>query len=134
MPPFPDAETVLLALLEPLAPTVTATPADLVPPLIRVQRVGGSDDGITDYPRMEIACYGKDRAQAWQLAEQCRQLVLGSVRTYVDGVLIDNARTDNPPTQVPYATTEDIRRVVGYFRLAWRRPRSAIRPAEEKVH
>nr|WP_181771284.1 hypothetical protein [Amycolatopsis pittospori] len=121
MPPFPDAETVLLALLEPVAPTVTATPADLAPPLIRVQRVGGSDDGITDHPRMEIACYGKDRAQAWQLAEQARQLVLGSVRTRIDGVLIDNARTDNPPTQVPYATTEDIRRVVSYFRLAWRR-------------
>lgn len=123
LPPFPDAETVLLALLEPLAPTVTATPADLVAPLIRVQRVGGSDDGITDYPRMEIACYGKDRAQAWQLAEQCRQLILGSVRTRVGGVLIDNARTDNPPTQVPYATTEDIRRVLGYYRLAWRRAR-----------
>ncbi|WP_455550660.1 phage tail termination protein [Amycolatopsis lurida] len=118
MPPFPDAETVLLALLEPLAPTVTATPADLTPPLIRVQRVGGSDDGITDHPRMEIACYGKDRAQAWQLAEHCRQLVLGCIRTRIDGVLVDNARTDNPPTQVPYATTEDFRRVIAYFRLA----------------
>jgi hypothetical protein len=62
LPPFPDAETVLLALLEPLAQTVTATPADLVAPLIRVQRVGGSDDGIIDYPRRGIACYGKDRS------------------------------------------------------------------------
>lgn len=123
MPPFPDAESVVLALLEPVAPTVTATPADLVPPLIRVQRVGGSDDGITDYPRMEIACYGKDRAQAWQLAEQCRQIVLGSVRTLAGGALIDNARTDNAPNQIPYVTTEDVRRVVSYFRLAVRRPR-----------
>jgi hypothetical protein len=121
LPPFPDAETVLLALLESLAPTVTATPADLVAPLIRVQRVGGSDDGITDYPRMEIACHGKDRAQAWQLAEQCRQLILGSIRTRVAGVLIDTVRTDNPPTQVPYATTENIRRVLAYYRLGWRR-------------
>jgi hypothetical protein len=122
LPPFPDAETVVMTLLEPAAPTVTATPADLVPPLIRVQRVGGSDDGITDYPRMEIACYGKDRAQAWQLAEQCRQLVLGSVRTHVGGVLIDNARTDHSPTQVSYENA-DLRRIIAYFRLSWRRSR-----------
>ncbi|SFO82409.1 hypothetical protein SAMN05421810_10178 [Amycolatopsis arida] len=125
LPPFPDAETVVMTLLEHLAPTVTATPAELSPPLIRVQRVGGSDDGITDHPRIEIACYGRDRAQAWQLAEHCRQQILGSVRTRASGVLIDAARTDNPPTQVPYPTTEDIRRVLGYYRLSWRRPTSS---------
>ncbi|MGW5741581.1 phage tail termination protein [Amycolatopsis sp. NPDC003861] len=125
LPPFPDAETVVMTLLEPVAPTVTATPATLTPPLIRVQRVGGSDDQITDHPRMEIACYGTDRADAWRLAEECRQLILGSIRTRVAGVLIDAARTDNPPTQVPYATTEDVRRVLAYYRLAWRRPRQA---------
>lgn len=121
LPPFPDAEAVLLALLESIAPTVTATPANLVPPLIRVQRVGGSDDGLTDYPRMEIVCYGKDRAQAWQLAEKCRQLVLGSARRRVGAVLIDSARTDNPPSQVPYATSDDVRRVLSHYRLTWRR-------------
>ncbi|MBB5154958.1 hypothetical protein [Saccharopolyspora phatthalungensis] len=127
LPPFPDAETVVMTLLEQVAPTVTATPADLTPPLIRVNRVGGSDDRITDFPRVEVACYGLDRAQAWQLAEQCRQVILGSIRSRVDGVLIDDARTDNPPTQVPYATTEDTRRVIGYFRLAWRRPGSFLK-------
>ncbi|MEV6906741.1 hypothetical protein [Amycolatopsis sp. NPDC051071] len=91
-----------------------------------MQRVGGSDDGITDYPRMEIACYDKDRAQAWQLAEQCRQLVLGSVKTRVGGVLVDNARTDNPPTQVPYSTSENVRRVQSFYRMTWRRTRSKI--------
>jgi hypothetical protein len=125
LPVFPDAETIVMDLLTQVAPTVTATPADVTPPLIRVHRVGGSDDGITDFPRMEIACYGTDRPQAWQLAEQCRQVILGSYATEVDGVLIDSARTDNPPTQVPYATTEDTRRVLAYFRFAWRRPRSA---------
>lgn len=126
LPAFPDAETVVMDLLEPVAPTVTATPNELVPPLIRVNRVGGSDDGFTDNPRMEIACYGSDRAQAWQLAEECRRVILASPRSEVDGVLIDRARTDNPPTQVPYATTTDVRRVLAYFRLAWRRrPRPA---------
>jgi len=50
---------------------------------------------------MEITYYGADRAQAWQLAERCRQVVLGSVRSEVATetarVLIDNARTDNLP-------------------------------------
>lgn len=110
-----------MALLAPVAPTVTATPADLQPPIIRVQRVGGSDDRITDRPRMEIACYGIHRAQAWQLAEHCRTVILASPRTTVDGVLIDTARTDNPPTQVPYATSKDTRRVLAYYRLSWRR-------------
>lgn len=122
--PFPDAETVVMDLLAQVAPTVTATPADFTPPLIRVQRVGGSDDRITDMPRVEVACYGADRPQAWQLIEQCRRVILGSYGTTVDGVLIDSARTDNPPTQLPYATTEDTRRVVAYFRFAWRRPRA----------
>lgn len=121
---FPDAETVVMALLEPVAPTVTATPAKWDGEIIRVQRVGGSDDGITDYPRMEIACYGPDRVTAWRLAERCRQLILASIRHVVDtaaGLLIDNARTDKPPTQIPYSTTEDVRRVMAYYRFAWRR-------------
>lgn len=124
LPAFPDAETVVMALLESVAPTVTATPAELVPPLIRINRVGGSDNGLTDNPRVEIACYGTDRGHAWQLAEECRRVVLASPRSVVDGVLIDSARTDNPPTQVPYPTSTDVRRVVAYFRLAWRRARA----------
>lgn len=123
--PFPDAETVVMDLLAQVAPTVTATPADLTPPVIRVNRVGGSDDGITDTPRMEIACYGVDRPQAWYLSEQCRQIILSAYGVMVGDVLIDSTRTDNPPTQVPYAATEDTRRVVSYYRLGWRRPRSA---------
>lgn len=126
---WPDAETTVMALLSPVARTVTSTPSPLTPPIIRVQRVGGSDDGLSDFPRMEIACYGVDRAQAWAMAEQVRQLVLAAPRTAVatsaGPVLVDSARTDNPPVQVPYATTEDTRRVLAYYRFAWRRQRTA---------
>jgi hypothetical protein len=52
-PGWADAEKVVMALLAPIARTVTSTPNPLVAPLIRVQRVGGSDDGITDHPRVE---------------------------------------------------------------------------------
>lgn len=107
---FPDAETVVMTLLEQVAPTVTSTPAGC-------SGSAAPMTGSPSAPRMEIACYGTDRTQAWQLAERCRRLILASVRTEVAGVLIDTARTDNPPTQVPYATTEDVRRVTAYHRF-----------------
>jgi hypothetical protein len=118
-----DAEKVVMVLLAPIAPTVTSTPNPLVAPVIRVQRVGGSDDGMTDYPRVEVAVYGSDRAQAWDLAEKARQTILASPRSVVNGQLIDNAKTDTPATQTPYDNA-DIRRVVAQFRFAWRRPRT----------
>lgn len=110
---FPDAETVMMTLLEPIAPTVTSTPAELNVPITRVQLVGGSDDGITDRPRMEVPCYGADRAKAWQLAERRRQVVLGSVRSEVATetarVLIDNA----VPTTYPGAVRDQRGRAAG---------------------
>lgn len=121
--PFPDAETVLMTMLAPVAHTVTSTPLPLTPPMIRIQRVGGADDRVTDFPRIEVACYGANRAQAWDLAEQCRQTILASRATVVGGVLVDNATTDTPAQQIPY-DAPDVRRVVAYYRLAWRRPRS----------
>jgi hypothetical protein len=120
---FPDAETVIMALLGDIAHTVTSTPNPLVPPVIRIQRVGGADDRLTDFPRVEVAIYGENRAQAWDLAERCRQRILASPRTVVAGALVDNARTDTPAQQVPYDNT-DIRRVVAFYRFAWRRTRT----------
>ncbi|MGQ0774549.1 MAG: phage tail termination protein [Pseudonocardiales bacterium] len=122
LPPFPDAETVVLELLAAVAPTVTATADPLILPVIRVQRVGGADDGISDNPRIEVACYGATRAQAWQMAERCRQLVLAGAMTTVAGALIDKAATETPAVQLP-DDSPDVRRVVGTYRLVMRRPR-----------
>lgn len=114
------SHTVVMTLLAPIAPTVTSTPNPIEPPVIRVQRIGGSDDGVSDFPRIEVAAYGADRQQAWALAEQCRQAILASPRTVVGGQLVDNARTDTPAQQVPY-DQPDVRRVVALYRLTWRR-------------
>lgn len=121
LPAYPDAEQVVMALLESLAPTVTETTDPIVTPLIRVMRVGGNSDQLQDYPRMEIACYGATRNEAWQLQQQCEAVIVNSPGTEVAGTLIDNARTDNPPQQPPYANP-DVRRVVAYYRFTWRRP------------
>jgi hypothetical protein len=120
---WPDAEVVMLELLEPLAPTVTATPDQIETPLIRVVRTGGSDDGITDSPVVEVTCIGATRTESWALSEQCRQVILASPNTVVGGALIDAAATFTPPQQIPDPDL-DKRSVTTNFVLAWRRPRS----------
>jgi hypothetical protein len=123
LPGWPDAELVMLDLLEATgAPTVTATDETLTPPVIQVARIGGSDDGITDRPRVEVECFGATRAQAWALAEQCRQLILAASAASVNGALIDRAVSETPAQQLPYANP-DVRRVAAVYRLSLRRPR-----------
>jgi len=56
--PVPDAETVVMALLGEIAPTATSTPTPIEPPVMREQRVGGSDNGASDFPRIEVAACG----------------------------------------------------------------------------
>jgi len=121
---FPDAEAIVMALLEGITgtPCVTVTPDNLddVVPVIQVNRTGGNDDGITDFPRITVAVFDNRRQPAWDLAETCRQALLGSVRTKVDGTLIDNVRTDTDPQQVP-DSNPNIRKVTATYRLAMRR-------------
>lgn len=125
---FPDAELVVMTLLEPLAPdrVVTSTPADLEEnpePTIRVQRIGGTDDGVTDRPRIEVACFAATRGAAQQLQQQCQRLVLAAGCTEVDGVLVDRAFTDTGPIQPPRYPNPDVRWVPAIYRFEWRRPR-----------
>lgn len=124
--PYPDAELVMLDLLAPVAATVTHTDDHLKAPTVQVQRIGGSDNGITDQPRIQVTCYGSTRAQAWQLAEQCRQIVLATGGTAVSGdnvtgVLIDSTRTVTPAQQLP-ERNPDLRVVSGAYLLTMRRP------------
>lgn len=127
--PFPDAELVALDLLEPLAGdglTVTHTDMDLSAPTIQVQRTGGTDDGVTDRPVLQVTAYGATRQQAWDLFRSAQQVVLASPGTavsgdYVTGVLIDRARTVVAGRQLPYENP-DLRTVVGELGLDFRRP------------
>ena len=127
---WPDAEDVVMALLDRLAATAVDTPADLDDrvPLIQVRRIGGVDDGISDRPLIEITVYGATYRQARHMAEQCRQIVLAAGNTQVHtpehpgGVLIDKAETAAPPQQVSY-DNPDIRRKTATYRFVWRRPR-----------
>jgi hypothetical protein len=129
--PFPDAELVMMDLVRGLATVVTATPATITPPLIRVERVGGADDGITDRPRIRAVCYGATRPLAWALARNVTalvgasggQLVTGpnTVAEYPGGVLIDLARTATAPKQVPEQGRSS-REVETIYEIHLRRP------------
>lgn len=122
--PWPDAEKVFRDLLTPLARTVTQTdPGEtFAEPIIQVQRVGGSDDGITDRPRMEVAVHAPTRAQAWSIAEDARQTILAAKATRVGGVLVDKTVTETPAQQLP-DPVRDVRKVVALYRADFRRPR-----------
>jgi hypothetical protein len=124
---FPDAELVAMDLLAPLAVTVTQTNENLTPPVVQVQRVGGTDNGITDRPRVQVTYFGATRPQAWALAGRGRQLVQAAAGTavsgaHVSGVFIDSTSTEAGGVQVP-DPNRDIRKVIETYSLTYRRPR-----------
>lgn len=126
---FPDVEELLIAYLEQVAPTDTVFPEEISGKVIRIRRVGGSDDGITDRPRVQVSCAAPTRNEARAMAEQCRQLllVLGGQAVEVPGlarpVPVDSCRTDTPPEPTPY-DNPDVDRADAFYRLGLRRPRS----------
>lgn len=125
---WPDAEAVVMTMLEGIATTVTSTPPEITSPVIRVQRVGGADDYITDYPTMAVAVLYPlqaegDTAAAWTMAEHVRQKILASPATQVGAVLVDRATTVTPAAQQPY-DNPGIRFIPAIYQLEWRRPRS----------
>lgn len=121
---WPDVEVLAVTELAQFAPTYTDTPPELER-AIRVIRTGGSDDGITDYPVVEITCYGSGdapRADAWALAGQVREFLLARRGYLFGGALLDDARTATPPAQLPEINPE-IRSVTHSYVLAFRRQR-----------
>ncbi len=131
--PFPDIEDVLMAYLSPIAPTDTVVPDDGVDG-IEITRVGGPDDGITDYPRVEISCYADDRNACRTMAEEVRQamqndVIRASPIDFTDddemvwSVQIDRCDTDTPAENIGYKNPGR-RRKPAYYRLALRRPRT----------
>jgi hypothetical protein len=126
--PFADAEAIVMTLLSPLGATVSTTPAQITSPIIRVERVGGSDDLFTDYPRVDVSvlypiAQDGDTAAAWTLAEQCRQAMLAARNTTVDGALIDNCENATPPQLLPWDNPQ-LRLISATYQLALRRPRT----------
>ncbi|MFD0450161.1 hypothetical protein ACFQZK_03905 [Rhodococcus aetherivorans] len=69
--PFANVEKVLMVALEDLGWTDTETPDAEIEVGIRINRVGGTDDGITDYPRVEISCSHRATTRCTPSARRC---------------------------------------------------------------
>jgi hypothetical protein len=128
-PRFPNAEAVLRDLLTPIARTVTVLDPSFTRPVIVVRRVGGTDDRITDRPRMQVSVFADTREQAWDLAEQARERILGYSGKRVGGlaplgVVLDKATTDTGPQQIR-ERDPDQKQVTQFYRLAFRKTRNA---------
>ncbi|GAB2907048.1 hypothetical protein GCM10027047_01660 [Rhodococcus aerolatus] len=127
-PPWPDVEMVLITYLgEQTGQFVDTEHAEGTG--IVVARVGGEDDRITDYPRVQLDFYGPDRDTVHRLSEQVRQLMLvlpGQVVELPDGgrAVIDSCVTDVPPEALPY-DNPDRRRAAAFYQLGLRRPRGS---------
>lgn len=127
LPPWPDAELVVLDLLDPIGSTVLETGDEIPVGTILIQRVGGADDGVTDRPVMQIVCFHTDRTAAWSLARQVQQVMHAAGGTAVTGehvndVLIDSVRTVTPPDLMP-DRNPNLRPVAAQYRLGLRRSR-----------
>lgn len=125
LPPFPDIELAVHAMLEETgARRVTSLPEAYngEGEIILIQRVGGNDNGVTDFPRVAITTFAPERARSRQLSEEVRQRVLASGRTRWNGATIDSADTETAPVEGP--PIMDARALPAVYRFSLRRPRS----------
>lgn len=124
---WPDVEAAFIGILND-AETLTARAADTIPDnvetltsgFIRVTRGPGSDDGISDAPLVDVEAFHPERGQAWQIAEQARQVMLAASNSA--GVLVDSVRTVSGPVYVHYGP--HVARYVASYRATLRRPRT----------
>ena len=118
---FPDVERVLGDLLADLGTVGAETGTDLQTnlPFIRIRRLGGSDDVITDASRVDVDVYTTDASSGKALAETIRQRLISGPSKTAHGV-IDRAWTEAGPQSVP-AADPNIRRVIVTFRVSLRR-------------
>lgn len=125
---FPDIQEVLMVYLAPLGETDTAEPQEQSEWIgIQINRVGGHNDGISDYPRVQITCHHPDPRGASLLARR----VANYMERIIDASIVvedepkpigvDSCRIDTPPEAEPYENP-DARREVAYYALSLQKP------------
>lgn len=127
MPPLAAYPDVQLLVCEALAGYAapqnigTVTPADLQDrlPFLRVHRIGGGDDFITDLARVDVEVHAGTAAQAWSLAREIQQQLISAPARTSSGVL-DRCRTESGPQEIPH-TNDAVRLVITTYRVAVRR-------------
>ena len=88
--------------------------------VIRVRRVGGTDNGVTDRARVDVNVYAVDLSDAEATAELARQRLISGPSATPHGVL-DRAETDVGPHEIPSPDPEGYRIVSVTYRVSVRR-------------
>ncbi len=105
----------------------TDTPATMdstTLPFIRIRRVGGGDDGISDLPVVDVEVFHSTAATGESLAEAVRQWLTAGAVPYSTLGVIDRVEVLTGPQELPW-TDARIRRFGATYRLTARRFTSA---------
>ncbi|WP_063023814.1 phage tail termination protein [Nocardia niwae] len=122
LPPYPEYDEVMKALLNDIAPVVTAESDQTDPPYIYVTRVGGREDGVADNPVIDIEYVAATRAASKALKTAGQERVRAAGNTAPGGYLIDVAEETTGGQYIP-PERRDVRGVTATVRLSYRRPR-----------
>jgi len=123
---FPDVRRVVAGALAGLGTVVGETGLDLQSQLagggtvIRVRRIGGADDRVTDQARIDVDVYAVDLSAAEAAAESARQALISGPSATGHGVL-DRADTEVGPHEVPSPDPGAYRVVSATYRISVRR-------------
>lgn len=128
---WPLVEPLVIAWLNArLAPTRASTDVPgnvetLINGFIRVTRAPGNsqagraDDGVTDFPGVDLEAFHPNRLDAARLAERCREEMHALAASDDAGALVDDVETSAAPAWVFYGPNVD--RYVATYALALRR-------------
>lgn len=106
---FPDIELVVTSGLRPWLPAGVfvgrAVPAERRPRMVIVNRDGGNDDGVTDFPRVRLRVWDETAQAVNDLAA----LVAASMQRLVGTTVVTRARKESGPYDVPDASGQEQR-------------------------
>ncbi|TDC02281.1 hypothetical protein E1091_01140 [Micromonospora fluostatini] len=125
---FPDVQRALVTILEPLAGAGRAgveTPTDLQAklPFIRVLRIGGGSDRLSDFAVVDVDVFAASYGAAELLAERVRQLLTGPPLR-AGAAVLDRITCDSGPVELPWAP--GVRRFGATYQVTARRYTTSI--------
>lgn len=123
---WPLAVRIVAATVDDLGEVVGETGTDLQALLqngqrvIRVRRIGGTDDKVTDIARIDVRSYAVDLSDAEETAGLARQRLISGPAVTAHGIL-DHAFTEVGPQEVPGPDPDQYRIVNATYRVSVRR-------------
>ena len=69
-------------------------------PFWRVSKIGGTDDGVTDFTLVDVDIFAETRDQAQQISEDIRTHLRPRIRA--GSAIVDSVRTSVSPRQLPW--------------------------------